>query len=301
MKRLLTVVAVFSIVAGACSASNDVVASVNGVDVQRADVEVLVPETDDASQGADFTRFLSVTIQWEAISQAAAEEYGVDPTDEEIDVRLGELVANEGQGATLDEFLAEVNASEAGIREFAKQLIIQDEIQAKLGESTEPVSDEVVSAQLVDNPLDWTVVCASHILVETEEEATAVAARLESGEDFGAVAQEVSIDSGSGASGGDLGCNSPAGYVGSFAAATMAAEIDVVTAPVESEFGFHLIVVSQREEATPDVVRLALVRDALAAALDAWFVGVIESAEVTVDEEIGVWVTDPSPQVLAVN
>jgi peptidyl-prolyl cis-trans isomerase C len=144
-------------------------------------------------------------------------------------------------------------------------------------------------------------VCASHILVETEEEAVAVAARLDAGEDFATVAQDVSLDPGSGPNGGDLGCSSPAGYVPSFAAATMAAELDVPTAPVESDFGFHIILVAQREEATPELVRDALERDALVGAVDSWFMGVIESADVTVDEEIGVWVTEPSPQVLSVN
>lgn len=301
MKRLLAVFAVLSMVATACGGGDDVVASVNGADIPRSQVEKLAPVAEDENAPSDFTRYLSVVIQWEAITQAASSDFGITPTEDEISARLDELVAGQGQGATLEAYLTAVNASEEGIREFAKQLIIQDGVQAQLGETAESISDDVVNAELADSPLDWTVVCASHILVETEEEANAVTARLESGEGFAAVAQEVSLDPGSGANGGDLGCSSPAEYVPSFATATLEAEIDVPTAPVESEFGFHIIVVSRREEATPDVVRDALERDALVEAVDRWFVGVIESADVTVDEEIGVWVTEPSPQVLSVN
>jgi parvulin-like peptidyl-prolyl isomerase len=300
MKRILAVLAVFSVVVSACSGSDDVVASVNGENIVRSQVEALEPQSDDGTATVDFTRYLSVIIQWEAISQAAAER-GIDPTADEIDQRLDELVAGQGQDATLEDYLAQVNASEEGIRQFARQLIIQDAIQAELTASAEPISDDVINSELVNNPLDWTVVCASHILVETEEEAGAVAVRLESGEDFAVVAQEVSLDTGSGESGGDLGCNSPSGYVDTFAAATMEAEIDVPTAPVLSEFGYHIILVSQREEATQDVVREALERDALVTAVDDWFVGVVASADVSVEEEIGVWVTEPTPQVVAVN
>jgi foldase protein PrsA len=299
MKRILAAAAAMSIVVAACGGSDEVVASVNGEDITRSQVNVLVPDTDDPSAVTDFTRYLSVVIQWEAISQAAAEE-DIEPTDEEIDARLDELVAGQGEGSTLEAYLEQVQASEGGIRLFTEQLIIQDAVQADLAEEG-TVTDDEVNSELANNLLDWTVVCTSHILVGSEEEAIAVQDRLAAGEDFAVVAAEVSTDVASGASGGDLGCNSPSGFVGSFAAATLEAEIDVVTEPVESEFGYHLILVNQREVATPDVVRVGLERDALASAVDAWFLGVIEAADVTVDGEIGVWVTDPSPQVLATN
>ncbi len=301
MKRLLAVLVALSIVTAACSGSDAVVASVNGTDIPRSEVEKLVPVADEDGAASDFTRFLSVVIQWRAISLAAASDFGIMPTEDEITMRLDELVAGQAEGATLEEYLAAVDASEEGIREFARQLIIQDGVQARLAETAERIGDDVINAELADSPLDWTVVCASHILVEIEEEALAVAARLDAGEDFATIAQEVSLDPGSGSNGGDLGCTSPGGYVPSFATATMEAELGVPTAPVESEFGFHIILVTQREEATSELVRDALEREALVGAVDDWFMGVIESADVTVDDEIGVWVTEPSPQVLSVN
>ena len=301
MKRTLAVLVGLSIVVTACGGSEDIVASVNGTDIPRSEVEKLVPVNEEENAASDFTRYLSVVIQWEAISQAALSDFGITPANDEISARLDELVAGQSEGATLEEYLAAVDASVEGIREFAGQLIIQDGVSALLSESAELISEEAINAELANSPLDWTVACAAHILVETEEEANAVTDRLESGEDFAVVAQEVSLDPGSGANGGDLGCSSPAGFVEPFAVATMEAKIDVPTAPVETEFGYHIIVVSQREEATPEVVRNALERDALDGAVETWFVGVIEAADVTVDEEIGVWVTEPSPQVLVVN
>jgi foldase protein PrsA len=305
MKRLLAVIAVFSIVATACGGSDDVVATVNGEDVARSQVGILAPESDPGSVEDDFANYLSVIIQWKAISQAAEADLGIVPTDDEVDTRLDALVAEQGHDATLDEYLTQVDASEDGIREFTKQLIIQDELQGTLAAAAVPISDDVIADELLDNVLDWTVVCVTGIRVATEAEAVAVVARLDSGEDFAAVAQEVSIDVESGANGGDLGCRSPSEFGPEFgpefAALTMETDIDVVSAPIGSEQGYDIIIVSQREEATPDVVREVLERTALAEAVDSWFAGVMAGAIVVVDEGIGVWVTDPSPQVVSVN
>lgn len=92
--------------------------------------------------------------------------------------------------------------------------------------------------------------CAKHILVATEAEAIAATKRIKGGEDFGKVAQELSKDPGSGAKGGDLGCANPAGYVAEFADAVTKQKIGELGAPVKTQFGYHLIVVTKRGEAT---------------------------------------------------
>jgi len=303
MKRLLVVLVVMSITAAACSSSDGVVASVNDEDIVRSQVEILAPQTDGDSS-AEFTRFLSAAILWKAVSQASATEFGIVPTEEEIDTRLDELITTQGEGATLETLLGQANTTEEGMRQLSEQLVIQDAIQEEFATTVDSVSEDVVSNELVNNYIDWTVVCAAHILVETEDEAAVVLVRLDAGEDFGEVARELSTDVDSGANGGDLGCTSPAGYVPEvpeFAAATMDAEIDVVTAPVETQYGYHLILVTQREEATPEVVRASMERDAVAGAVDSWFLRVVTDAVVVVDEAIGVWVTDPTPQIVSIS
>ncbi len=124
------------------------------------------------------------------------------------------------------------------------------------------------------------------------------AARLDAGEEFAAVATEVSIDTGSGANGGSLGCTSPASYVPEFAEATMTAPIGEVTEPVESEFGFHIIVVDDRTEATAEEVQSIMGDRALFDAVDQWLLDSITTADVAVVEQYGTWETDPSPQVI---
>lgn len=301
MKKILVAATALAVLLTACSSSDEVVASVNDVDISRSEVESMVRDQGDGFTNTDFATYLGVVIQWQATEQAASDELGVDVTDDEVDARIEQLVAEFSPTATLDDYLEAVNASETGVKLFAKQLVLQDGIQQELIPDGPDVTDADIAAEIAASPLDWTQVCASHILVATQEEAADVQGRLDGGEAFTDLATELSIDTGSGANGGDLGCAAPSRYVEPFAQAAVTAELDVVTEPVESEFGFHLILVNDRIDATPEQVRPFLEQQAIAAAVDEWFSAVIESANVIVDETVGEWVTDPTPQVLATN
>lgn len=89
---------------------------------------------------------------------------------------------------------------------------------------------------------------ARHILVETEEEALEVKARLEAGESFEDLAQELSQDPGSASRGGDLGWFRQEDMVAPFAEAAFSQEIGLVGDPVETQFGWHVIEVLERGE-----------------------------------------------------
>ncbi|TBV12475.1 SurA N-terminal domain-containing protein [Stutzerimonas kirkiae] len=91
---------------------------------------------------------------------------------------------------------------------------------------------------------------AAHILIEvggdhSEAQAKArideIAARLNAGEDFAVLAKEFSEDSGSAVDGGDLGFAGKGVYDPAFEEALYALQENQVSAPVESEFGWHLI------------------------------------------------------------
>jgi len=82
---------------------------------------------------------------------------------------------------------------------------------------------------------------ARHILVKEEAEAKAVVERIKKGEDFAKVAGEVSKDPGSGKEGGDLGWFTKDRMVPEFAEAAFALKSGEVSAPVKSQFGWHII------------------------------------------------------------
>ena len=85
----------------------------------------------------------------------------------------------------------------------------------------------------------------AHILVKTLPEAQAVEAQLAGGAKFADVAKAKSIDTGSAKQGGSLGCFATGQFVAVFEKATKAAKIGVPTAPVHSQFGYHVILTTK--------------------------------------------------------
>lgn len=139
------------------------------------------------------------------------------------------------------------------------------------------VSEEKLQARFDERAAEpgfsYDQVRASHILVETEDDAAALIAELADGADFAELAREHSRDP-AGANGGDLGWFVQEQMVEPFAVAAFAMEPGTVSAePVETQFGWHVIQVADRRTVTPTFEQLepelreALGREALTALL----------------------------------
>ena len=88
---------------------------------------------------------------------------------------------------------------------------------------------------------------ARHILVPTEEQAVSLKAEIAAGADFADVAAEHSTCPSS-ARGGDLGEFQPGMMVKEFNDVCFNDEVGVVHGPVKTQFGYHLIEVTKRDE-----------------------------------------------------
>lgn len=86
-----------------------------------------------------------------------------------------------------------------------------------------------------------------HILVDDRTLAVSLIQRLNDGEDFAELAGEYSNDFGSAIAGGDLGSAQRGAYVPAFEDAVWNSDLGLVQQPVETEFGFHIIDVQDRE------------------------------------------------------
>lgn len=105
------------------------------------------------------------------------------------------------------------------------------------------------------------------VVVEKEKVAKAAAKRVKGGEDFAAVAKELSEDPGSKETGGDLNFFAKDKMVPEFANAAFALKKDAISDPVRSQFGYHIIKVTDRKDA--QLVALDTVKPKLVAYLQA--------------------------------
>jgi peptidyl-prolyl cis-trans isomerase C len=91
-----------------------------------------------------------------------------------------------------------------------------------------------------------------HILVPTEAEAKDVIDQLNKGADFAKLAADKSIDTGSAANGGDLGFIGKGDTLPAFETAAFALTVgEYSKAPIESQFGFHVIKLDEKREGKP--------------------------------------------------
>ena len=88
---------------------------------------------------------------------------------------------------------------------------------------------------------------ARHILVDTEEQCQTIKDEIEGGADFAALAQKHSSCP-SGRQGGDLGEFAPGMMVPEFDKVVFSADVNTVQGPVQTQFGYHLLEVTNRTD-----------------------------------------------------
>ncbi len=115
----------------------------------------------------------------------------------------------------------------------AKDLVTDDQLRAAYAE-------KVAAAKGQEE------VRARHILVASEDEAKKIAADVKKGGDFEKIAKDKSTDKGSGANGGELGWFTKDRMVPEFADAAFKLKKGDISAPVKTEFGWHIIKVEDR-------------------------------------------------------
>ncbi len=200
--------------------------------------------------------------------------------------KLAELLA--GQGMTIDAF-------KQGGRDSIRNQLLMVELQAAVAGPVE-LTPEEVQAYWDENQANYEAgeeVRASHILVKTEDEAKAILAELEAGGDFAKIAQEKSIDTGTAPKGGDLGWFGSGTMVPEFEDAAFALEAGQRSGIVQTQYGFHIILLAERKAAARP--ELADVRDKVEAdakqetvteRANTWYTEVMASAAVTVSDPL---------------
>ncbi len=177
--------------------------------------------------------------QYELMSQRV-EDLGIEVSDEEVTDKIRSVLFPEDEEVGEEEFeqayqqaVANSGLAEEDFRWFFEYQLLQ----AKL--------DEYLREQVPQEALQLHV---QGILVATEEDAATVMQRLEQGEDFAALAQELSLDEASKEEGGDLGWI-PEGIKGkAFDEVAFNLELEEVSQPFLTVQGYWVIKVLEREQ-----------------------------------------------------
>ena len=143
---------------------------------------------------------------------------------------------------------------------------------------TELLRTKLFEAVTADTPLEDEQVWARHILVEDEATAKTVIERLKNGEDFATLASELSQDTGSAVSGGDLGWFGKGQMVPEFETAAFALEDGEISEPIQSQFGWHII---QKIGHTTVPLTASAYQQAKQTAFDEFLANLREGSEIT--------------------
>ena len=169
------------------------------------------------------------------IEQVLENNYKV--TDKEIEEQFNSV--KEQYGESFEAILAENGLTEDSFRDNVRFQLLQEKATKDVEVTDEEIEKYYNQAKYELN--------ARHILVADEETAYTVLEKLKAGGDFAALAKEYSSD-GSASSGGELGWFTVGSMVAEFNDAAYALEVNQVSEPVKTEYGYHIIEVTDKRE-----------------------------------------------------
>jgi parvulin-like peptidyl-prolyl isomerase len=300
VRSSLALVAIAALSAGAagCSAVRPAALTVNGDDISQSTVDRelsaiaensglrgRISETDGTIRSGGAAVWLTQLVAQEVVDrELERRDITVTPSDRQ----LGQTQAESFFGGfevfgRFPEWF-----QERATERFARQ-------QALFREVGTPATDNDVLAAYDTTVTRLEAQCPSgrfvqHILAPTREQAVDIAIEIAGGSSFEEVARERSSDDVSGADGGELGCLDGQQFTPPFAQAASTTPLDRVSAPVETEFGWHLVLVRNTIpfEVLEPVLRQQLAQENPDA--QRRLSELIARADVVVDPRYGRWV-----------
>lgn len=233
-----------TVVLAGCSAeaktNKETVATVNGEKISQEELtETLMTQYGVAALD---------TLITNKIFEMEAESEGLSVAEKEIQAELTELIETYGGQEEYEAVLDASNIEEEALLEDITTHLLQTKVLKKVIN----ITDEELATYFEENKTTYEQteqVEASHILVADEATAKEVINKLNEGSDFAELASEYSTDTSSSTDGGSLGYFGAGEMVEEFEKVAFEMEIDDISDPVESEYGFHIIKVTGKQDA----------------------------------------------------
>ncbi|RLQ91421.1 peptidylprolyl isomerase [Planomicrobium sp. Y74] len=220
---------------------DEVVATVNGTDIEKDALYDQMVKTSG-------TEALDIMISNEIIRQEA-EKADIEITQDELDAELAQYEEQYGGAEGLATALEGSGLTEEDLEKEMKNFL---RVEKLIGPEIE-ITDEAIETYFKENKEalgQSATVEASHILTETKEQAEEVSQKLADGGDFAELAAEYSIDTATAENGGELGSFGTGEMAPEFEEAAFGMNPDEISDPVQTDFGYHIIKVTDKTEAT---------------------------------------------------
>jgi parvulin-like peptidyl-prolyl isomerase len=291
--------------AAACSQTfGQTAAVVNGhrITVDDLNDQIKLLSTRGGSQTGDVTtQALLTLIQTELVRETGVKRH-IAPTEREVDAKVAQVRAENGipDDATFQQQLKAAGFTLATYREQVKLELIQEALQKQLAPA---VSDADVRTVYKQERAQFREIKVKHILYSTQSQTAAQAlakandalARIKAGADFDAIAKKESDDTGSKAAGGLLSKDwvQLSQLDATFGDAAWTAKINVVAGPVQTQFGYHLILtLAKRIQPFSEVqtlIKQQLESQAGQSALTDFATKLVGAAHIKVNPRYGDW------------
>ncbi|CAA2100980.1 putative parvulin-type peptidyl-prolyl cis-trans isomerase [Methylobacterium bullatum] len=198
-----------------------VVAKVNGSPVTAGDLAIAAEDPALSLPGVDEAQKKNLLI------------------DYMVDLKVGAQAAEAAKVGDSPEF-------QRKLAYFKSKLLLDEYLEREAKKAVTPEAAKALYDQTLTTMKPEEEAHARHILVDNEEEAKKISARIKGGEDFAKIAAEVSKDPGSKTEGGDLGWFTKERMVAPFAEAAFKLPVGQVSDPIKTQFGWHVIKVEER-------------------------------------------------------
>ncbi|KPN97922.1 peptidylprolyl isomerase [Lysinibacillus sp. ZYM-1] len=178
----------------------------------------------------------SYVLQQMVTEKVLSDKYEV--TDKEIKEAYDTTASQFGDGFA--QALAESGLTEQGFKDSLRVQLLQEKA----------LKDQAIKEEDVKKYYEQmkTELNGRHILVADEKTAKEVIEKIKGGAKFADVAKEYSTDTGSAQKGGELGWFSVGSMVDEFNDAAYALELNTLSEPVKSSFGYHVIEITDKRD-----------------------------------------------------
>jgi len=302
-RRLFVVAAAGMLALAACSVGRPAAAVVDGERITDAQLQQDVvlfrylalvsqstcghPIQGESSDAACARATLSSLIQEDLVKHYAV-AHGVTASESDVNALVTQLQSSIGGSQPLAAQLKSSGLTLADFRAFASRLALfrQSERAIAAGRLTE---DQLMQAYR-QNIAEFTKLHVAHILVKTRTEAIRIA-RIATPQNFADLAKRYSTDSSNAKHGGDLGTIAQSDFTSQFdpdfVRATLALHAGQISAPVHTQFGWHLIDLIGKDVQPFVAVRQQLVDQLGGDVFGRWLRQRLLSASITVNPKYG--------------